>query len=172
MKNKVVHEISFRKEDSAKVIAGIAVLINELDPEKEYILSVEEVTKKRSISANNYAWSLIDKLAFKLNKSKTEIYRSYVREIGCNSYLVCCVNDAVEDLRKNWGNKGIGWISECEDSKLPGCTNVRLYYGSSVYDTLPMSRLIELIVQDCREQGIPTCNEDELQRLCDEWEVE
>jgi hypothetical protein len=34
-----------------------------------------------------------------------------------------------------------------------------------------MSRLIELAKQDCIENDIPTSDEDELQRLCDEWKV-
>jgi hypothetical protein len=74
-------------------------------------------------------------------------------------------------LREAWEARGTGWITETEDSKLDGCTNVRLYYGSSTYDKEQMSRLIELAKQDCIENDIPTWDEDELQRLCDEWKV-
>jgi hypothetical protein len=33
-----------------------------------------------------------------------------------------------------------------------------------------MSRLIDMVVQDCKEQGIETMPPAELQRLVEEWE--
>jgi hypothetical protein len=114
---------------------------------------------------------MCDRLAEKLRMSKTDIYRSYVKEIGGNNDVVCCINKAVPALREAWEARGTGWITETEDSKLDGCTNVRLYYGSSTYDKEQMSRLIELAKQDCIENDIPTWDEDELQRLCEEWKV-
>lgn len=162
-------EIRFKKADTVKVIAELASYIDSLSDEKEYKLEIKEHKEKRSLSANSYFWVLADRLAEKLRMAKTDIYRSYIKEIGGNSYLVCCTNSAVDDLCKAWEAKGLGWIAETEQSKLDGCTNVRLYYGSSVYDTLQMSRLIELIVQDCKENDIHTYDQEELDRLCDEW---
>ena len=164
-----MREIRFKKADTVKVIAELASLIDSFPEEKEYIITVKEFKEKRSISANNYFWTLVDKLAEKLLIEKTEIYRSYIKEIGGNNYLVCCTNNAVSDLCKDWSERGTGWIYELEDSKLPGCTNVRLYYGSSNYNTTQMSRLIDMAVQDCKEQDIPTYSQEELQKLCDEW---
>ena len=112
---------------------------------------------------------MCDRLAEKLRLSKTEIYRSYVKEIGGNNDIVCCIYKAVPELREAWEGRGLGWLTETEESKLEGCTNIRLYYGSSTYDRDQMSRLIELCKQDCIENDIPTWDEDELQRLCEEW---
>lgn len=167
-----MREIRFKKADTVKVFIELSSFIDSLKDDKEYILTVKEHKEKRSLSANNYFWVMCDKLAEKLHKSKTEIYRSYVKEIGGNNDVVCCINRAVPALCEAWANKGLGWLAECEDSKLDGCTNVRLYYGSSTYDKAQMSRLIELAKQDCIEQDIPTWDEDELQRLCDEWGCE
>lgn len=162
-------EIRFRKADTVRVIAELASYIDSLDEGREYRLEVKEYKEKRSLNANAYCWKLLDLLAEKLRVGKTDLYRSYVREIGGNSYLVCCTNSAVDDLCRDWATKGLGWLADTEPSKLEGCTNVRLYYGSSVYDTAQMSRLIELVVQDCKENNIPTWDEDELQRLCEDW---
>lgn len=164
-----MREITFKKADTVRVIAELASYIDSLDPEKEYKIEVKERKEKRTLSANNYFWVMVDKLAEKLHIGKSEIYRSYVKEIGGNSYLVCCINKAVPDLIEDWDGRGLGWFGECEDSKLEGCTNVRLYYGSSKYDKNQMSRLIELAKQDCIENDIPTWDEEELQKLCDEW---
>lgn len=166
---KGMREITFKKADSVRVIAEIASYIDSLDDDKEYKLEVKEHKQKRSLNSNSYAWTLLDKLAEKLRMAKTDLYRSYIKEIGGNNYLVCCTDIAVNDLCRDWESKGLGWITETEPSKLSGCTNVRLYYGSSAYDTAQMSRLIELIVQDCKENDIPTYDPDELQRLCEEW---
>lgn len=164
-----MREIRFKKADTIKVVAELASYIDSLDEGKEYKLEVKEFKQKRSLNANSYAWTLIDKLAEKLRMSKTDIYKSYIKEIGGNSDIVCCLDRAVSDLCQAWQGRGIGWLTETEPSKLEGCTNVRLYYGSSVYDTAQMSRLIELIVQDCKEHDIETLTPEEIDRMNAEW---
>lgn len=162
-------EIKFRKADTVKVIAEVASFVDSLKDDKEYIITIKEHKEKRTLTANAYFWVLCDRLAEKLRIGKTEIYRNYVKEIGGNNTLVCCTNNAVPDLIQNWTSRGLGWLAEKENSKIDGCTNVRLYYGSSTYDKEQMARLIELIKQDCVENGIPTWDEEELQRLFEEW---
>ena len=165
-------EITFKKSDTVKVIAELASYIDSLSEDKEYKIEVKEHKEKRSLSANNYFWVMVDKLAEKLRIGKTEIYRSYVKEIGGNNDVVCCINKAVPALCEAWQGRGLGWLAEQEDSKIEGCTNIRLYYGSSTYDKEQMSRLIGLAKQDCIDNDIPTWDEEELQRLCEEWGVE
>lgn len=165
-------ELYFKKADSVRVIAELASYIDSLKDDKEYTMTVKEHKEKRSLTANNYFWVMCDALAVKLRMSKTEIYRSYVKEIGGNNDVVCCIDKAVPSLIEAWKGRGLGWLAEPEDSKLDGCTNVRLYYGSSTYDKDQMSRLIELAKQDCIENDIPTYDQEELDRLCDEWGVD
>ena len=79
-------------------------------------------------------------------------------------------NKAVAHYKRIWETHGIGWI--CEEmghSKLDGYTNVISYYGSSEYDTRQMSRLIDLIVMECKEQGIETMTPRELALLKEGW---
>lgn len=165
-------EITFKKSDTVRVITELASYIDGLKDNKDYTLTVKEKKEKRSLSANNYFWVMVDQLAEKLNIGKTDIYRSYVKEIGGNNDIVCCINQAVDSLVDAWQSRGLGWLAECENSKIQGCTNVRLYYGSSTYNKEQMSRLINLAKQDCIENDIPTWDEDELQRLCEEWGIE
>lgn len=164
-----MNEIRFKKADTVKVIAQLASYIDSLADDKEYILTVKEHKQKRSLNANSYAWTLMDKLAEKLRIAKTDVYRSYIKEIGGNNSLVCVQDKALDDLIKTWETHGTGWLAEPEKSKLDGCTNVRLYYGSSVYDTAQMSRLIELIVADCKTYDIETLTPEELSRMSEEW---
>lgn len=162
-------EIFFTKSDAIKVMAEIMSYLDSLDEKKTYRLSVVELKERRSLNANAYAWVLMDKLAAKLNIAKTEIYRSYIKEIGGNSDIVCVQNKALNDLQKAWESRGIGWLTETLPSKIEGCTNLMLYYGSSTYDTAQMSRLINLIIQDCKENEIEYLTPTELAKMLQEW---
>ena len=134
-----------------------------------YTAAIKRYRKPRSMDANAYFWVLCDKLAQATGQSKTDIYRSCIKEIGGVSDLVCVSKKAADKLISGWEGRGLGWLTEREESKLTGCVNVRLYYGSSSYDTAQMSRLIDLIVQECRQQDIETLTPLELERLKGEW---
>ena len=112
---------------------------------------------------------LIDRIAEKKRIPKEEVYRNAIREIGGVSDMVCVQDRAVKRLREQWDRKGIGWHSETMESKLPGCTVVILYYGSSSYDTAQMSALIDSLVQDAQALGIETRSPKEIQALLDEY---
>lgn len=126
--------------------------------------------EKRSLSANGYAWVLIDKLAEKLNRSQSEVYREAIKDIGGVSEYVCIKKEASEKMQKIWTSKGLGWQCEELDSKIAGCVNLRLVYGSSVYDTKQMSSLIDHLVQDCEAVGISTLTPSEIANLISMWE--
>ena len=133
---------------------------------------IERKRKKRSTDANAYFFTLADKLAERLNIPKTEIYRNYIKEIGGVSEVVCVRTDAVEKLCEGWRHNGLGWQTDTVPSKIDGCTNVILYYGSSTYNTEQMSRLIDLVVEDCKVQGIETRTPDEIADMLSLWESE
>jgi hypothetical protein len=80
------------------------------------------------------------------------------------------MNRAVDRLRESWEKNGIGWQTDTMASKNEGCTNVILYYGSSVYDTRQMAQLIDSLVQDAEALGIPTITPKEAERLIAQWE--
>ena len=46
------------------------------------------------------------------------------------------------------------------------------YHCSSTYDTRQMERLTDLIVQDCREQGIETPPPGDILRWINDWKPE
>jgi hypothetical protein len=132
-------------------------------------LKISKYTEKRSLDANAYAWTLIGKIAEKTGVPKDEVYRKAIKEIGGNYDVVCIKEDAAESLRKAWERNGIGWQTEVMLSKLDGCANVLLYYGSSTYDTGQMSRLIENLIQDCEALGIETKSQAEIDSLLQHW---
>lgn len=129
---------------------------------------IRKAAGRRSKDANAFAWVLIDKIAEKTRIAKADIYRQAIREIGGVSETVCVQDKAVERLCEGWRKNGLGWQAETMPSKLPGCTNVVLYYGSSTYDTAQMSRLLDLLIQEAEQQSIPTLR-DEADALLGKW---
>ena len=148
-----------------------AVFLDGIDDLKDVTLSVElkKWRPRRSLDANAYAWLLMGKLAEYHGVKVDEIYRHHIREVGGNSTIVCVANDALKTLRSAWEQQGKGWVTETLPSRLEGCTNVILYYGSSSFDTSQMSRLIDNIIQDCKTVGIETATEAELSLLKEGW---
>lgn len=138
--------------------------------DKKYVADVKEFRERRSLDANAYCWVLLGKLAGKLELPPEEIYRAAIRDVGDNYEVMPVRNDALERWKEIWQSNGLGWL--CEEigpSKLDGYTNVRNFYGSSAYDRSQMHRLIEIIVQDCKAQGVETLPPAELARLTEEW---
>lgn len=145
------------------------LLVDDMRDKDKLTIEVKPYRERRSLDANAYCWVLIDRLAEKLHKAKTEIYREYIKDIGGVSETVCVKNAAVERLCESWQKNGIGWQTEAFESKLEGCTNIILYYGSSTFSTEQMSRLIELIIVDCKEQGIQTDTPDQIAEMMSRW---
>jgi hypothetical protein len=142
---------------------------DELKDLEKLSIEIKPYRQRRSLDANAYCWKLINELAERLNKSPKEIYREAIRDIGGNSEIVCVKNAAVKKLRQGWSKNGIGWQTETFPSKLEGCTNVILYYGSSEYDAKQMSQLIDIIVQECKAQGIQTETPNRIAELKSLW---
>lgn len=77
--------------------------------------------------------------------------------------------EAVPDFERRWKLGHKGRLIETRESKLPGCTTVLAYYGSSDFDAREMSRLIDNCIQDCRAVGIETLPPDKLALLKEGW---
>lgn len=132
-------------------------------------ITVKKFRQKRSLDANAYAWVLIDKIAQHMRLSKIDVYRDHIRQIGGVSETVCVQDRAVARLQDAWSKNGLGWQTETFPSKIDGCTNVTLYYGSSTYDTAQMSTMIDALVQSCKALGIETMPEEQLQSLMEAY---
>ena len=132
-------------------------------------ICVKKHRNRRSLDANAYAWVLINKLAEAMHLDKAEVYKNAIRAIGGVSDTVCVRQDALNALRKGWEAHGVGWQTDTLPSKIPGCINVVLYYGSSIYDSRQMSLLIDHLIQDAKALGIETMSPRELERIMNSW---
>ena len=139
--------------------------------DKLYVAEIKEYREKRSLDANAYFWILAGKLAAVLQISPDEVYRQYIPNVAGNYVIQPVREDTIEHWDRIWCSGHVGRmtddIGECKHT--PGYHNIRCYLGSSDYDTAQMSRLIDLIVTDCKENGIETETPEKLERLKGEW---
>lgn len=133
-------------------------------------LSIEakKYRQKRSLDANSYCWVLIGRLAEKLNLEPIDVYRKAIIEVGVYE-IVPIKDEVVERYIEVWQDNGLGWLCETMKSKLDGYTNVIAWYGSSVYNSKEMSKLVDNIVEECKEHNIETLPTNELKSLKEAW---
>lgn len=118
---------------------------------------------KRSLDANAYYWVLITKLANKISISNLELHNMMLRmygqaEIIEGKAVYLTIPDTEEAERK---------VNNATDYHLQATSQVRegndgimyrtykLLRGSRTYNTEEMARLIDGLVQCCKDAGIP-----------------
>lgn len=130
-------------------------------------LQLKKHRERRSNNANAYCWQLIGQIAELMHQSAEDIYRDAIRRVGIFRDVEL-TEQAAKTMQHVWKAHGIGWLTEQVDETENGVL-IRFYYGSSVYNTKQMSRLIDDIVTDAKELGIETKTPEELALLKDEW---
>lgn len=154
--------ISFTVNEKIEVLQAV----DELKDCEKLSIKFGKYHPKRSLNQNGYFWQLCGKLSAKIGIPPKNIYREYIKDIGGNYEVTPIKNEAVAKWVEIWEKNGIGFIAEdLGESKLQGFRNIRNYYGSSTYDTAQMTRLLELVIADCKENGIETMTPEELARL-------
>lgn len=147
--------------------------IPSLEELKEDKLSVEikKYHKKRSLDANNYFWKLLSEYCEEKGIDTIEEYKERVKRLGIFRVSRVEAKD-VEALKKSWENWGTAWFCEVYDTEFLGNIEFKilhLYYGSSSFNSKQMSRLINDLVEDCKEVGIETKTPQELASLVEAW---
>lgn len=145
-------------------------LLEGLEPGKEYDVDIVPHRKKRSNNANRMYWSIAGLLAQKLNIPVDEVYQHHIQDMSV--YNVVCYMDETEDaMRRMWckGHDGRAFVVLGPTGTQPGWSFARAYFGSSDFDTAQMSRLIDNLLQDCKDQGVDVPPSDKIQALLKEW---
>lgn len=140
--------------------------VNQIKDGTKYSCVLKEKKKNRTLDQNGLFWALCGELSAVLKIPPKDIYREYIKDIGGNYEITPIRAEAVKHWMEIWETKGIGFIAEdLGESKIPGYHNIRNYYGSSTYDTKQMSRLLDMVIADCDENGIMTPEKEELLRI-------
>jgi hypothetical protein len=168
-KGKITRELSgdyevtliVPKQEQSKVEA-----LNELlNDEKLKECKIDHKKKKRSLNANAYCWKLCTEIADVLRTSKDEIYLKMLKRYGQSS-VVSVVEPAADLFMRS-----VKYYEEFGESELNGkmFKHIKVFMGSSEYDTKQMSILIDGIVSECKDLKINTMTPAEIQALKEQW---
>lgn len=140
----------------------------------EIDFSAKKYKSKRSLDANAYYWVLLDRLAAETGIPVKDLYFDGLKNCGGNVDIYCGAPAAIDRIAALWesqGTTGWGWPYDRFPSKLAGCENIRLYYGSSTMDKATFSRLLDHVIQDCKTCGVETLSPDEIKSILEAYDV-
>lgn len=165
------------KIENARISGNELILSAEIPDARRFVYGFKpgeyDITpsrKKRSLNANAYAWRLINDIALAVREKPENVYREALKNVPNICEVLCVQDKAVDSMIRLWTRDHVGRRVEREESKLPGCTNLYIYYGSSDFDARQMSMLIDNLVQDAQALGIETRPEEEIKSLLEVWE--
>lgn len=140
--------------------------------DKDVEVEVKQFRQKRSLDASAFCWALCRDIGQALYPplAKEEVYRHAIRAVGVYEPLPIR-EDALERFSEIWSGKGTGWfVDVVDDSKLKGYKRVNAYFGTSTYNSKEMSTLIDYLVDDAEQMGLPIpLGKDEVEKLKREW---
>lgn len=167
---------SGRQKIEIEVNEDVRQEYDRLKDKNKLTIKVVQYRAKRSLDANSYMWTLLEKIRKKLHNATTtwEIYMRMLEAYGECVYLPAQTEKEIEDLKavfrivKDKGQR----ILMTESGNLVNVHIMQCYKGSSLYNTKEMSLLIDGVVRECKELGIETATPDEIHRMKQEWGID
>lgn len=160
-------------ESQNRAIERFLASLGDIHPLDTVSVEISKKRKKRSNEANSYMWVLVDKIADIVRSNREDVYRQSVREAGVFTDVKVEVGEPMDELIDDWSKNGIGWFAETFDKiyeeDIGQMKMVRLYKGSSRYDTKQMSRLLDYVIDSAKSLGIETATPDEIARMKATW---
>lgn len=146
----------------------INTLNNYMKANRDLAVEIKKKSEKRSKDANSYAWHLMQQIGKYLNKSKDDVYIEMLGRYGVFTHIIVKPN-VVERVEEGWR-----LVRNLGEVTINGKSGVQLqcYFGSSTYTTEEMSVFIDGIVSECKEMGIETLSDEEINTMKDEWGVD
>ena len=131
---------------------------------KPYIADIKQEVKKRSTKANAYAWALIQEIVNYLNlrgatETKESIYFQMLRNYGQGLVLTGLTERQISHAKQMY--KYYDEATEPFSDK----PILKVYIGSSLYDTTEMTILLNGIIHECQQLGIETATPDEVLKM-------
>lgn len=131
---------------------------------------IKRKAKKRSLTANAYAWVLIDKIAAEMRLPVLEVYRTAIEQLGgVTATVVSCREEAVEEFIRSWESGHLGRQVR-RIGERGGWVELMVVYGSSDFDRKQMARLLDRLIQDAQALGIETKPQEYVDSLLQEWD--
>ena len=161
--------------DTQRPVASFEIIGKPEDIEKyrdkDLDISFDRHREKRSKDANACLWACLNDIATALHTDKWTEYLNALRKYGQYTYI-CVLPEALEALKRQWreievvGDQIV--YNEAGDEVL--MNQVLCFYGSSTYNSKEFSRLLDGVIDDMRELGLPAPMSDEIMAMIEEIE--
>lgn len=139
--------------------------------QKEVSIEIKKATRGRSLDANAMCWALCSDIGKAVTPplEKETVYRMAIKAVGVYTQATVTVWD-IPTIKARWEDHGEGWFIEIMDDAGTGRKLIHLYYGSSTYTVDEMRLLLDWLVDQATQMGlpIPLSKEDE-QKLLERW---
>ncbi len=152
------------------------VLMWLFDMDKDAVWDIEphKERKGRSLNANSYFHVLVQKLAqaqqppVSLAKCKNMMIAAYGQpEYIDGQQAIIKSNVPQEKMQEiEYLHTALVKISEENGTE---CYFYRIYRGTHTYNNIEMQKLIEGVVQECKDAGIETATPAEVQKMIEVW---
>ena len=151
--------ISDRKQ-VLKVIGNAQVIIQWLfEQDKGKIFEIKEKKQKRTLTANAYYWSLLNQLASTLRLNNDECHFLMLRRYGQYEVISVLSEVNLQGYFKYFEEIGQGTVQGKE------FTHYKIYKGSSQMDSKEFAVLLDGVISECEQLGIPTLTPGEIASL-------
>ncbi len=127
--------------------------------DREKVFEVREYKQKRSLTQNAYFWVLVNEIANVTRQSKDDIHLQMLKEYGQNQVISVQSNIDISKFIKYFEEIGRGRVNGKD------FTHYRVFEGSSEMDSREMAILLDGVVQEAEQLGIPTLTPAEIARL-------
>lgn len=127
--------------------------------DREKLFEVKEFKQHRTLSQNAYVWKLINEIANKVNKTKEDVYLQMLKDYGQCEVISMKSNINPNGYFKYYEPIGTGYVNGTE------FTHYKIYKGSSEFTTLEMKYLLDGVIQEAENLGIPTLTEEQISNM-------
>lgn len=160
------------KSASKDFLTGKTLLTLEVDShvdlkelEGDLRITTKKWREKRSKDANALFWACVGEIAAVLHEDKWEVYLGLLKSYGRFSYVIV-PEGAVGRMKEMWRETEVVGDIDVNGRK---AVQMLCYYGSSTYDSLEMSNLINGTMQEMDSLEIPRPDGGEIRRALAEW---
>lgn len=124
--------------------------------DREKLFDVSPHREKRSLNQNALLWECLGQMASALRADKWDVYLQMLKRYGTYTYI-CVKPKAVEAVKKQWRE-----VEEIGKVDINGQESVQLlcYFGSSTMNGHEFSVLLDGVMSEMKEMGLPTPDRD------------
>ena len=125
----------------------------------DQLYTVRAWKRKRSLDQNAYYWALLGRLGQALGYPSDQLHRHMLREYGTYDVFTVRADVPLGDYFRYWDQVGEGTMDGVR------YRHIRAFKGSSEMDSAEFSKLLDGVIEECRQQGIETMTPEEAARL-------